>query len=138
MTDQSSDSELPSATRHRLEKLRHALLRLHRVLLDDERAAYERSHGRISAGETLQLLLGHPQFAWLRSISEMVVQVDEMLEAKEPTTQAAANDLLKQARLLFPPATMESEFTSKYRDALQRLPELVLTHRDLTAILAGG
>jgi len=129
---------LPPATRQRLEKLRHALLRLHRVLLDDERAAYERSHGRISAGEALQLLLNHPQFAWLRSISELVVQVDEVLESKEPGTHAAANALFKQARSLFLPATTEGAFRNKYHDALQRLPDVVLAHRDVTAALADG
>ena len=52
-----------SAELHQLSK---ALLRLHKSLLDGERAAYERIHGPIpSNGAFLQLVLGDPAFAWL-------------------------------------------------------------------------
>ena len=129
---------MPVTLRRRLDELRHPLLRLHRVLLDDERAAYERAHGRISAGELLQLLLSHPQFSWLRAISELVVQIDEMLESKEAGAAASADDLLKAARSLLLSATSESEFAKKYHDALQRLPDAVLAHRETTVILSNA
>ena len=48
----------------RLAQSRHALLRLHKVLLDAQRNRYEREHGRVgSTGEMLQLVIGDANFA---------------------------------------------------------------------------
>jgi len=68
-----------------LRDLRNKLLRLHACLLETERIAYEQVRGRVSSGELLQLV-EHEQFAWLHRISELVVQIDEMLQADEPVS----------------------------------------------------
>src|SRR6476646_11734757 len=60
--------------------LRKSLLHLHKTLLDWERAAYERLHGRTSPGSLLTALMNDPQFAWLRPLSELIVRIDESLE----------------------------------------------------------
>ncbi len=53
-----------------VDELRHTLLDLHKSLLDAQRIRYERDHGRIStSGEFLGLVLEHPAFAWLRTLS---------------------------------------------------------------------
>ena len=53
--------------RARLKGTRDGLLRLHKTLLDSERAAYERDVARItSTGQFLQLVLNDPWFQWLR------------------------------------------------------------------------
>ena len=44
---------MKEAERQLLADLRHALLHLHKTLLDWERAAYDRVHGRTSPGELL-------------------------------------------------------------------------------------
>jgi hypothetical protein len=52
------------ATRGRLGDVRRALLRLHKVLLEEERASYERGRGSVGgSGEFLQLVLNDPWFA---------------------------------------------------------------------------
>src|SRR3569833_2538089 len=71
---------LQDPTRRRLADVRGALLHLHTTLLERERAAYERVHGRVTAGELLQLIIRHEQFAWLHAVSETVVRIDELLE----------------------------------------------------------
>ncbi|HKQ52499.1 MAG TPA: hypothetical protein VJT74_09030 [Pyrinomonadaceae bacterium] len=119
----------------RLASLRLALLRLHKVLLDDERAAYERARGRVSAGEMLQLVISDEQFAWLHSISELIVSIDELLDAEEPATTEAAESLFAQARLLLKPSETGSEFAQKYYATLQREPDAVLAHREVTTLL---
>src|SRR5688572_990394 len=96
----SSGTPMSDATRQRLKDLRHGLLRLHKLLLDAEHDAYEQVHGQVSKGELLQLLLNHEWFAWLRPMSKLIVQIDEMFDSDEPVTQAAANDLLNKARKL--------------------------------------
>src|SRR4051812_1235292 len=102
MPQPSPHSEL---TRRRLTDLRNGLLRLHKALLDCERVAYERAHGRIeSTGQFFQLVIGNPWFAWLHGVSELVVQIDEMLAAEEPPTAIEATRLIDRARLLLRPA----------------------------------
>src|SRR6187399_2235235 len=67
-----------------LNDLRQGLLRLHKTLLDWERAGYERIHGRQSSNDLLNALLNDPQFAWLRPISQLIVRIDELLADKTP------------------------------------------------------
>jgi hypothetical protein len=131
----ASDELVPEATRQRLTNLRRALLRLHKALLDDERLAYERVYGQVTGGELLPLVINHEQFAWLHSISELIVSIDEMLDAEEPMTSADAESLFTQARTLLKPSEDGTDFERKYYAALQRDPDIVLAHREVTKIL---
>lgn len=128
-------SPAPESALQRLRDLRRLLLRLHKVLLDTERAAYEQLHGRVSSGELLQLVINHEQFAWLHSISELIVSIDEMLDADEPATAGDVDSLLAQARALLKPSETGKEFEQKYYAALQRYPDAVLAHREVTKVL---
>jgi hypothetical protein len=128
-------SVLPDATLRHLQDLRRRLLHLHKTLLDMERADYERVSGRVSSGELLQLVINHPQFAWLRKISALVVQMDEMLSAEEPATESDVDNLLDQARVLFTSAG-EEQFREKYQAALQREPAAVMAHSEITKLLS--
>jgi hypothetical protein len=57
----------------KLDTLRHALLRLHKTLLDAQRVRYEREHGRVeSTGELLDLVLRDASFEWLRVLSALI------------------------------------------------------------------
>ena len=135
MTQDDGSDRVPEAARRRLASLRRALLRLHKVLLDDERAAYERAHGRLSGGEMLQLVIRDERFAWLHPISELIVGIDEMMDADEPATTDDAESLLAQARLLLRPSETGGEFERRYYAALQREPAAVLAHSEVTKIL---
>ncbi|MDX6695539.1 MAG: hypothetical protein QOF02_3142 [Blastocatellia bacterium] len=133
----SHDTEIPAteSTLQRVRELRRALLRLHKTLLDTERAAYEQAHGNVSSGELLQLVINHEQFAWLHSISELIVRIDEMLDADKPVMNSDAESLLAQACSLVKPSETGSEFERRYHAALQREPAVVLAHRDVTKML---
>src|SRR6266702_2994986 len=73
------DSRVPDF-RASLKSLRDQLLRLHKILLDSERAAYERDVARItSTGQYLNLVLEDPWFQWLRELSAFIVLIDETL-----------------------------------------------------------
>jgi hypothetical protein len=136
MSENINAGPAPEATLERLRNLRRGLLGLHKILLDLERAAYEQTHGRVSSGELLQLLLGHDQFAWLRPISELVVRIDEMLDADDPMSVADADLLLDQTRRLLTPSETGSGFEQRYFAALQGDPDVVLAHREVTRILS--
>src|SRR5437879_12543252 len=106
---------------HRLVDLRLDLLRLHKTLLEMERINFEKRFGRVNSGELLQLVLNDAQIAWLRMISALVAEIDEVLNGGEPTTLHHFEDLIRQARLLFTsPGNEEIKTTST--SALQSEP----------------
>ena len=72
------------ADRALLVELRRLLLQLHKTLIDWQRADYERVHGRLQTTQLLNVLFNDPAFAWLRSMSGLIVRIDETLEAKTP------------------------------------------------------
>ena len=114
--------------------MRLRLLHLHQTLLEIERKSFERTHGRVNSGELLQLVINHAQFAWLRMVSALVVQIDEMLGADEPATHADATNLIGRARQLFTESE-DQEFQQKYQAALQHAPEVVMAHSALMKLL---
>jgi hypothetical protein len=122
----------------RLTALRNGLLRLHKNLLDLERAAYERDVARIQGpGQLLDLVLNDPWFAWLRELSQFVVVVDETLDLDEPATDADADRLIGEARKLISPGENADGFARRYREAMQRDAAAVLAHRDMMSVFAG-
>jgi len=129
-----TSNPLPESTLKRLRELRSKLLHLHKTLLEMERADFERNFGRLTSGELLQLVINHPQFAWLRQISALVVQMDEMLAAEEPATVSDVQGLLAQVSLLFTSSTDEV-FKEKYQAALQRESAAVVAHSEITKLL---
>ena len=115
--------------RQRLTELRNELLKLHTVLLASERAVYERDVQRIrSSSQFLDLALNDPAFAWLRVLSQLVVLIDETLEAEEAPGAAEASRLVRRALDLLSPVESSGAFEKPYLEALQRDPEVILAH----------
>jgi hypothetical protein len=119
----------------RLQELRQTLLHLHKTLLDWERAAYERIHGRQSSNALLDALLKDPQFAWLRPISQLIVRIDEMLEDEIPPEESDLEAVLAHARDLSSPNEAGNSYEQRYYTALQEHPDAVFAHRDLVKLL---
>jgi hypothetical protein len=120
---------MKSANIERLEKVRHALLHLHKTLVDAERVNYEKTIGAIaSPNHFLQLLTSDPWFAWLQPMSQLIVAMDEAQEEKEPLTAAGAEALIERARLLLVTSEEGEGFSRHYFDALQGDPDVVLAH----------
>jgi hypothetical protein len=134
----SSTDRSPNPARQRLLDLHGALLRLHKELLDSERVAYEQIHGRIpSSGAFLQLVIHDAWFAWLRAISELIVQIDELTDAKDPVKPGDANRILEQTRRLLVPSQNGEGFAKRYYDVLQRDPGIVIDHAETLRVLRG-
>ena len=122
-------SALPPDVRRRLNDARLGLLALHKALLEYERIRYERTHGRVeSSGSFLQLAIGDPQFAWLRSISEIVVQIDQLLVSDEPGAEVDADKIMEHAKNLLRADENGDDFQKRYHRALQDSPEVVMVH----------
>jgi hypothetical protein len=115
----------------RLQRLREALLTLHKVLVESEREDYEKTFGKIpSPNQLLNLVMNDPWFAWLHPLSLLIVSMDEALDEKEPLTPARAEALVKQSSALLVASENDEGFSRHYFDALQRDPDVVLAHAD--------
>ena len=130
-------NSLPIGPVERLTDLRNGLLGLHKSLLESERASYDRDVARIrSRSELLKLVLYDPWFAWLHELSELIVLIDETLDAKESPNGNDASRLIRQARELIAPSETGTGFRKRYFDALQRDPDAVLAHAKARKVLA--
>lgn len=119
-----------------LDNIFKGLLRLHKALLDDERVAYERVHGRIqSNGAFLQLTLNDAWFAWLRPLSQVIARLDELSESDNPESRESIPALLASVQTLLIPREEGDGFTRQYYDVLQRSPDVVLAHADVRTLL---
>lgn len=127
---------MSDAMRARLRELRARLLALHKVLLDDAKAAYEMDRGRVgSAAGLLQLVINDPWFAWLHPLSELVVRIDETIGPDAPATESDGAALVDQIERLLSPAENGEVFARRYFEALQRQPAVVLAHADVRRAL---
>lgn len=123
--------------RRRLTDLRNELLRLHKTLLDSESAFYDREIQRIqSKAQLFELVLHDPWFAWLHELSELVVLIDEALDADEPPAAIDAERLIGQARGLIAPTNAGGNFREHYLATLQRDPNAVMAHAEAMKLLA--
>ncbi len=133
--DHSERTPMSGATRMQLHQIRRALLLLHKAILEMERNAYERVHGRVAASELLQLVMHDPWFGWFRPISEIVVQLDDMLDSDDPVAQEDAEALLREIRSLIQPSEEGEEFAVKYYQTLQQDPATILAHAEVSRLL---
>jgi hypothetical protein len=130
-------SPVTESTHKTLNELRVALLHLHKMLLDIERYSYEQTHGRVSPGALLKLIIEHEQFAWLRPVSGIIVSIDELLDDEE-RNEKDARLLISQVRDLLVPSETGVTFARRYYNAIQNNPNVVLAHKEVSAILAGS
>jgi hypothetical protein len=131
---------MTASERQILTDLRRALLHLHKTLLEWERAAFERLHGRVSGHELLHAILNDPQFVWLRPVSELIVRIDETLENDLPAEPVRPGSpdvaaIIAQARTLVVPDETGNRYAQRYHTALQEHPDAVFAHRGVTAVL---
>src|SRR5258706_15847810 len=117
-------------------ELRHAMLELHKALLDAQRIRYERDHGRIrTASESLGLALEPPSFSWLRSLWALIAQLDEWLEEREERGEDELRALVEALRSLLAPDGTNAGFSKPYRELVDAAPEVLVEHVKLWRLL---
>jgi hypothetical protein len=122
--------------RQKLVALRTNLLKLHKTLLDMERREYEKLHGQVNVGELFRLVVDDPQFAWLHSISEFVVRIDEMLAGEKDITDAESREAMSLARKMYLPSETGDGFQKQYFEAIQKDPAVVMEHAELVRLFS--
>jgi len=135
-TGDGTYAPMTDVERTKLQDLRARLLNLHKVLLEDARAAYELDRGRVgSPGNLLQLVINDPWFAWLHALSELIVRIDQGIDHESPATAADAAALVDQVGRLLTASEHGDGFARRYYEALQRQPAVVLAHADVRRAL---
>ena len=123
---------LTDEMRQKLKNLSGAFLRLHKVLLENEKAKYEAKNGKIpNANIYLSLVLDDPHFAWLRKISSLIALIDEAVSIRRPATQTEAEALMNEAKILLNFQDAEEEFNNKFQTALQENKDAVLNYNEV-------
>lgn len=132
---------MKNAMTTQLDPLRHALLALHRTLLDAQRIRYEREHGRVeSRGELLDLVLRDASFEWLRVLSALIAGLDELaavekVDDKSGDVSAEMRAVIDKLRAL---VRFEGNpgFTVPYREIIEAVPDALVAHVQLSRLLA--
>jgi hypothetical protein len=118
-----------------VEELRHGLLDLHKSLLDAQRIRYEREHGRIESSQAfLGIVLEHPSFAWLRTMSALIARLDEWMDEENAPPEELAGMIATLRSLIETEGKLES-FSKPYWDIVNAVPEVIVSHVKLWRLL---
>lgn len=121
----------------RLRDGRNLLLKLHKNLVDHERAIWEGINGPVTSGQFLNVLLEDKDFVWLRKFSTLIVDIDEMFAQKDGFPDEAVDIHLAKLRQLISMDDEDEDFKAKYQAALQQDLDAAARQGDLKSILAG-
>lgn len=120
---------IPPELVDRLKSIRLSMLDLHKLLLDRERAAYEKEHGPIaSPGDYLGLVLGHTQFEWLRQMSGAIVELDELISVRTKSGPVEAAATIESLGGMLTLDENGTDFQRRYYIAIQESPDIVIAH----------
>src|SRR4051812_4213463 len=101
------------------DKLRRALRELHRALAERASRDYIYAHQRLdqpSPGDLLQMLTKDPEFNWLHSLSELIVEVDVARDDEDTRDDFALGVRAAVEQFISPPKSGEAadEFAKRY------------------------
>lgn len=119
----------------RLRDGRNLLLKLHKNLVDHERAIWEGINGPATPGQFLNVLLEDPDFSWLRKFSTLIVDIDEMFAQKDGISAEAVDLHLRKLRDLISMKDEDEDFKAKYQAALQQDLDAASRQGDLKLLL---
>lgn len=120
----------------RADTVRHALLELHKTMIDAQRILYEREHGRVTTpAEFLGLVLEHPDFEWIRALSALIAQLDEWREDPAEAGEERLGELLAALRSLLQREGPNTRFTQRYWEMIDSTPDVLVAHVKLTRVL---
>jgi hypothetical protein len=122
-----------SRLRHDLQAVSHALLEVHKQVLEAQAQYVPGLQGLA----LLDRLINDPEWAWLRALSRLIADIDEALAKDTDLTPGEAAAAAAHARaLVFGLGEPRDEkFLSRYRQLLQQHAELASAHGDLKRLI---
>jgi hypothetical protein len=129
-TMHTPDSPERAELRAALRELSKALLPLHRALIEAARDDYMFATGQsVGPAQLLQLVTDDPFFAWLKPMTSLIVEIDEM--ARVDFEADAARDVAARVERLF-----DGAFNERYVPLLQRDVDVAVAHAAIRRALA--
>ncbi len=119
----------------RLKIVRDNLLSFHKILIDRERMEMERVSGAVTAGQFLNLLMNDENFEWLRTISRVVVKIDQAFELNDGITPDLVTKYEIEIAQMFDGSDSNEEFKRLVADRLAVLPEAEKLKIEIEALL---
>jgi hypothetical protein len=115
-----------AAKRAALRETSRLLIPLHRALIDVAKLDYALEHEPIERpAQFLQLLQQHPFFAWLKPMTSLIVDIDELARKDFGDDDAAA--IADRVERLFG-GDGDGDFSRRYLDILQRDIDVAAAH----------
>jgi hypothetical protein len=127
-TMHTPDSPERAAQRGALRDVSKALLPLHRALIDAAKEDYAFAVAPVKPSQLLQLLTDDPFFAWLKPLTSLIVDIDEM--ARTDFDAADVATISDRIDRLFG-AKAEETFSGQYIPMLQREVDIAIGHAAL-------
>jgi hypothetical protein len=124
-TMHTPDDPARAAQRATLREISRTLLPLHRALIEAARAEYDAMVAPVTGPNHLLQLLGEDEFfAWLKPITALIVDIDEMVRTDYETAEADA--IAVRVQRLF--GSEDETFASRYVPILQRDVDVAIGH----------
>lgn len=121
-----------------LSEIREQLLQLHKALMEYQKHIYESTVGPIqNPNHYYQLVVSDESFAWLKTLSALVISMDELLESKDTKTEAEINQITKYTKtILTTTGGGNGAFGTNYTDALKKDEVVAALHANLMKLLS--
>ena len=127
-TMHTPDTPERAALREALRGVSRAILPLHRALIDAAKDDYAFGIAPVKPSQLLQLLTDDPFFAWLKPLTSLIVDIDEMARTDfEPPDIAG---IAERVDRLFS-AKADEAFAAQYIPMLQRSVDIAIGHAAL-------
>lgn len=146
------DTMTQSARSAQWKALASALRALHRALMENARLDYERERGvKLNPAELLRLLTGDAHFSWLRGLSELMVEIDIIMDAGSQVMtemEAAVRQAVEHFVVAAAPATTNPDtgyldvaasgdaFAQRYWPRMHSDPHVAMAHAAVKQSLA--
>jgi hypothetical protein len=127
-TMHTPDSPERAALREALREVSKLLLPLHRALIDIAKEDYAFAVAPVKPAQLLQLLTDDPFFEWLKPVTSLIVDIDEMARTDFEAADVAA--IADRVDHLFG-AAAEGTFSAQYIPMLQRSVDVAIGHAAL-------
>jgi hypothetical protein len=120
-------------------QLATSLRGLHRTLMERARSDYEKERGvELGAGQLLGLLVNDPYFAWLRALSEVMVEVDMIAEGEDAVKAEAAGTVrgvVENLLAVAKPGDTTSPFSDRFWPYVREDPHIAMALADVKRAL---
>ena len=133
-TMHTPDDPARARLRAALRDLSRTLIPLHRRLIEETKADYVFAYEPVeSPAKLLGLLQSDPFFEWLKPITTLIVDIDEMVRVDFDAS--AAESIAARADSLFG-AEANGDFSGRYVPILQRDVDVAIGHAAIRKLIA--